>query len=396
MNTAKDFQLSDFRYDLPKDQIPQYPLRDRSKSKLLVYRDQKSIIDSFINLKSHLEGDELLVYNNAKVIPARLYFKRATGAQIEVLLIQPFNPANYDQSFSAKSTLSWECMIGNLKKWKDEEVISLKVGNEILEAKLLNRNSKIVQFNWYTDNSFHEVLAKAGELPIPPYLERETELSDYEQYQTVFAQKDGSVAAPTAGLHFTDELLTELKEEGIEQCELTLHVGAGTFLPIKTENVLEHDMHQEFFEIGIDSLKMLLQKSKRIAVGTTSLRVLESLYYFGLRLKNGQDLDSPIGKLEPYHTEDEINYEESLELIVNYLNEQRLNKLYGSTEIMILPHYKLKSITALLTNFHLPESTLLLLVSSVVGGDWQSIYQKALENNFRFLSYGDSSLLFCE
>ena len=396
MTQKREIKLSDFTYELPKERIPKYPLEDRSASKLLVFKGKETTIDLFKNLSSHLRGDELLVYNNAKVIPARMYFQRATGAQIEILLMQPYTPANYDQSFNAYGQIRWECMIGNLKKWKDEEVIYLAQNQELLSATLINRDKRIVEFKWSRQINFQELLEKAGELPIPPYLERETELSDYKQYQTIFAQTKGSVAAPTAGLHFTDEVLADLKAQGVQQTELTLHVGAGTFLPIKTKNVLDHAMHREFFEIELESLKRLIKNDRRIAVGTTSLRVLESLYYMGLRLVNGQSLDSPTAKLEPYEVEDKMDYKSALMELVRYMEREKMQKMIAATEILILPHYSIKSIKALITNFHLPESTLLLLVASVVKGNWKAIYQKALENEFRFLSYGDSSLLFCE
>ena len=391
----ESIRKSDFDFNLPETAIAKYPLANRDESKLLIYKNGKSSVDSFTNLPSYLKENDLVIMNNAKVIPARLYFERETGAAIEVLLLEPVEPSNYDLSFRATATCTWKCIIGNSKKWKDNEEIFLAENAELISAKLVDRKERIVQLNWQSGLAFNDLLDTIGELPLPPYLNRETEEKDYTTYQTVFAQNEGSVAAPTAGLHFTKATFEALKNKGIKTEEVTQHVGAGTFLPVKEDNVLDHAMHREHFEITKAALKEIRLAPRRIAVGTTSLRVLESLYWIGLRLKN-RNADLMVKKLEPYETSAHLSYEEALGQIEEYLESEGKSTLFAATEIMILPHYKLKSISALITNFHLPESTLLMLISSVVGDKWKEIYRYAIENNFRFLSYGDSSILFLE
>ncbi|NNJ56158.1 MAG: S-adenosylmethionine:tRNA ribosyltransferase-isomerase [Bacteroidia bacterium] len=391
----KSIQKSDFNFELPEANIAKYPLANRDESKLLVYRNGETSLDTFSELPLYLQENDLVIMNNAKVIPARLYFERETGAAIEVLLLEPVNPSNYDLSFRSTATCSWKCIIGNSKKWKDNEKIYLAENPELISAVLLDREERIVELKWKNGLPFNELLEKIGEMPLPPYLNRETEEDDYTTYQTVFAQNEGSVAAPTAGLHFTDKTFNALQTKSIKTEELTLHVGAGTFLPVKEENVLEHDMHREHFEIKKSAIQKIKNASRRIAVGTTTLRVLESLYWIGVRLKNG-NTDLMVNKLEPYETETNLSFGEALIEIENYLKKQGKETLFAATEIMILPHYSPKSIVALITNFHLPESTLLMLISSVVGEHWKEIYRQAIEQNFRFLSYGDSSILFVE
>ncbi len=392
----QELKKSDYYYELPQEKIPKYPLKERDGSKLLVYKNGISQISEFRELNLELEEGDLLIFNNAKVIPARMHFKRKTGATIEILLLQPQEPPNYEEVFSAKSSVVWECIIGNSKKWKENEIIHLKGDDFSLSAELLDRQNKRVRFSWDMGSNFLSILDKVGQLPIPPYLQRDTEDSDYLQYQTIYASREGSVAAPTAGLHFTNPLMDQLAIQGIKDTELTLHVGAGTFLPVKHENALEHPMHNEIFSIGIESLMQIIDTERRISVGTTSLRVLESLYYCGLRLHKRERPPFCIQKLEPYESDHSLSYEESLQLIVNHLKANGLDVFHSSTEIMILPDYKIKSIKGLITNFHLPESTLLMLVAAVVGESWKAIYQTALDNDFRFLSYGDSSLLMIE
>lgn len=383
---------SEFDFELTEDQIAKFPLEHRQDSKLLVYKKGNIQHSKFINLTEHLDAGSLLIKNNAKVIPARLYFKRVSGAAIEVLLLDPVLPASYEAAFCATSSNRWKCIIGNSKKWKDNEQIFLSENSDLLSAKLIDRGERIIELSWANGMSFDALLDEIGELPLPPYLNRDTQESDYTTYQTVFAKNAGSVAAPTAGLHFTEDVFKELEQKSIAAADVTLHVGAGTFLPVKTDNVLDHDMHREYFEITRASLLSIINAKSRIAVGTTTLRVLESLYWIGVRLKSGNS-DIMVNKLEPYKTESTISYEEALQEIYNYIEVKDITKLFGATEIMILPQYKLKSIDALITNFHLPESTLLMLVNSVVGGKWREIYKEALDKNYRFLSYGDSSLL---
>lgn len=395
MDGLDNIKRSDFYFDLADEKIAKFPLEKRDESKLLVYRGGVISDAIFGQLADHLEEGDHLIFNNAKVIPARLYFRRETGAIIEVLLLEPFEPANYEQVFNETKQVSWNSIIGNLKKWKDGECIYIETGALKLEARLLDRGERIVQLNWNSGEKFTDVLHEVGKLPIPPYLNRDTQESDYETYQTVFAKNDGSVAAPTAGLHFTEEVLDSLKKKQIRQSQLTLHVGAGTFLPVKEDEVIKHPMHREHFEVRLDELESIRNAKRRVAVGTTSLRVLESLYYCGLQLIQEGEL-RVVGKLDPYHANENISYEEALDRLIEHLKVKGQTNLLGATEIMILPQYKPKSIKALMTNFHLPESTLLMLISSIVGSEWTKIYDHALAENYRFLSYGDSSLLFME
>lgn len=384
---------SDYDFELPDDRIAKYPLADRSASKLMVYKDGVTHRTQFREIVNELNDSTLLVMNNAKVIPARLYFQRATGATIEVLLLEPVLPASYEEAFNASHSNRWKCIIGNLKKWKNEEVIHFAEHPEMLSAVLVDREQRIVELQWTSQEPFTDLLDSIGELPLPPYLDRATEESDYTTYQTVFAKNAGSVAAPTAGLHFTDEILEQIRDRGIDTAEVTLHVGAGTFLPVKDENVLDHEMHREHFEISRGTLEQLADHEQVIAVGTTTLRVLESLYWIGLQLRSGAH-DLLVEKLEPYTTAADLSYRESLNEIVRYMDAEGVDHLQAATEIMILPNYECRSIRGLITNFHLPKSTLLMLIASVVGKHWRSIYEEALKHNFRFLSYGDSSLLY--
>lgn len=390
----ENISSKEFHFELSDEKIAKYPLANRADSKLLVYRNGGISDKVFKYIGQELESGDLLVFNNAKVIPARMYFKRKSGATIEVLLLEPVSPSSYEQVFRENKRVEWNCMVGNLKKWKDGEEISCVIHDELtLKATLKNRDERKVELKWESGEAFIDVLEQVGNLPIPPYLNRDTEESDYSTYQTVVAKNNGSVAAPTAALHFTDELLEELCTNGVKRSELTLHVGAGTFLPVKHDNVLDHPMHKEFFELSLSELINIKNAKDRIAVGTTSLRVLESLYYLGLQIEK-KDRFALVKKLEPYETVATLSYEDALEKIIVYMRSRSLEKLYGATEIMILPQYKIKSIKALITNFHLPESTLLMLISAVVGEKWKEIYQHALDHNYRFLSYGDSSLLF--
>ena len=386
---------SDFFFELADEQIAKYPLAERDQSKLLVQRKGKTIHSAFSAIGDYLDKNTLLVMNNAKVIPARLYFKRESGAAIEVLLLEPSLPANYEEAFNTKAKCRWKCIIGNSKKWKDEEYIHLADNPTLLSAKLIDRQERIVELSWESGQSFTDLLDTIGELPLPPYLNRATEETDTDTYQTVFAKNAGSVAAPTAGLHFTANVFSGLKEKGVELEEVTLHVGAGTFLPVKEDNVVDHDMHREHFEITIATLDTLIAKPTRVCVGTTSMRVLESMYWLGIQLSKG-NTSLLVHKLEPYETQSDLSYEESLSVVRDYMNTNAIQVLQAATEILILPHYKPRSIIGLITNFHLPESTLLMLIASVVGDSWRQIYEEAKRKGYRFLSYGDSSLLFTE
>lgn len=384
---------SDFFFELNEDQIAKYPLNKRDQSKLLCYQYGKITHHKFTDVSSILPKDSLLIMNNAKVIPARLYFKRKTGALIEVLLLEPVKPSSYEKSFASTQACQWKCMIGNSKKWKEGEFLDLSIQSGLIQAQLISKTHRIVELSWTNKELFTEVLQKIGELPLPPYLNRKTEDSDIKTYQTVFAKNEGSVAAPTAGLHFTDDVLSNIVDKGVAISEVTLHVGAGTFLPVKEDDVINHEMHREHFEVTIDTLNLLMSHDQRITVGTTSLRVLESLYWIGIQLSQN-DESFFVSKLEPYEKNSKLTFKESIGIIQSYMHTHNITIIEAATEILILPDCELKSITGLITNFHLPESTLLMLIASIVGEEWKDIYETAKAEKYRFLSYGDSSILF--
>ena len=384
---------SDFFFELHEDQIAKYPLKKRDQSKLLCYQNGQITHRKFSEVSSILPKDSLLIMNNAKVIPARLYFKRNTGALIEVLLLEPVLPGSYEKSFASTERCQWKCIIGNSKKWKEGEYLDLSNQSGVVQARLISREDKVVELSWASKKSFTTLIQQIGELPLPPYLNRKTENSDTESYQTVFAKNEGSVAAPTAGLHFTDDVLSNIVDKGVAINEVTLHVGAGTFLPVKEDDVINHEMHREHFEVRLDALNALIKHDQRIAVGTTSLRVLESLYWIGFQLSQ-KDESFFVSKLEPYENKTKLTYKESIGIIQSYMQTNNLTVIEAATEILILPDYELKSIVGLITNFHLPESTLLMLIASVVGEEWKDIYETAKAEKYRFLSYGDSSILF--
>ena len=384
---------SDFFFELNEDQIAKYPLNKRDQSKLLCYQYGKITHHKFTDVSSILPKDSLLIMNNAKVIPARLYFKRKTGALIEVLLLEPVKPSSYEKSFASTQACQWKCMIGNSKKWKEGEFLDLSIQSGLIQAQLISKTHRIVELSWTNKELFTEVLQKIGELPLPPYLNRKTEDSDIKTYQTVFAKNEGSVAAPTAGLHFTDDVLSNIVNKGVAISEVTLHVGAGTFLPVKEDDVINHEMHQEHFEVTVDTLNLLMSHDQRIAVGTTSLRVLESLYWIGIQLSQN-DESFFVSKLEPYEKNSKLTFKESIGIIKSYMHTHNITVIEAATKILILPDCELKSITGLITNFHLPESTLLMLIASIVGEEWKDIYETAKAEKYRFLSYGDSSILF--
>ena len=384
---------SDFFFELNEDQIAKYPLNKRDQSKLLCYQYGKITHHKFTDISSILPKDSLLIMNNAKVIPARLYFKRKTGALIEVLLLEPVKPSSYEKSFASTQACQWKCMIGNSKKWKEGEFLDLSIQSGLIQAQLISKTHRIVELSWTNKELFTEVLQKIGELPLPPYLNRKTEDSDIKTYQTVFAKNEGSVAAPTAGLHFTDDVLSNIVNKGVAISEVTLHVGAGTFLPVKEDDVINHEMHQEHFEVTVDTLNLLMSHDQRIAVGTTSLRLLESLYWIGIQLSQN-DESFFVSKLEPYEKNSKLTFKESIGIIKSYMHTHNITVIEAATKILILPDCELKSITGLITNFHLPESTLLMLIASIVGEEWKAIYETAKAEKYRFLSYGDSSILF--
>ena len=402
---TKHIQIKDFNYNLPDERIAKFPLAKRDNSKLLLYRHGEVTEDVFHNIAQYLPKGALMVFNNTKVIQARLHFRKETGALIEVFLLEPYMPADYEQMFQTTGHCSWLCMIGNLKKWKEgtlKRTFDVK-GKEVTlvaERKEDVHKSYRVDFSWdASDVSWAELLDAVGELPIPPYLNRETLESDKTTYQTVYSKIKGSVAAPTAGLHFTPEVLADIDRHGIDREELTLHVGAGTFKPVKSEEIQDHEMHTEYICVHRQTLEKLIRhEAKAIAVGTTSVRTLESLYYIGVKLEKTLDLSEEelhVCQWEPYENAvaKPITPIKAIENILAYLDKHGLSALHASTQIIIAPGYEYNIVKMLVTNFHQPQSTLLLLVSAFLHGDWRKIYDYALAHDFRFLSYGDSSLL---
>ncbi len=402
--------IENYNYPLPDERIAKYPLAERDQSKLLIYKDREVHESVFHQVGEYLPTDSLLVYNNTRVIQARLVFHKETGARIEVFCLEPIAPHDYQLNLSATTGCTWKCMIGNLKKWK-EGTLQLPLKKDFfLRAERLSTtgNTHEVRFTWDDDTiSFAEILDAMGELPIPPYLNRATEESDKTTYQTVYSRIKGSVAAPTAGLHFTDNVLNQLREKGIETTEVTLHVGAGTFQPVKVEDANEHTMHTEIIAVPRQTILDIQRKLGHIcAVGTTSMRTLESLYWIGKQLTSKDDAPHHlkagetihVGQFEPYETtlspKGELEGAKALQAILDYLDTTEQDVLHAETQIMIRPGYQFRIVDILITNFHQPKSTLLLLVSAFVDGDWKRIYDYALGHNFRFLSYGDSSILF--
>ena len=396
-----DIHIKDYNYPLTDDRIAKYPLPERDGSKLLRYEDGK--VDEYIfrDLPELLPPSSVMVFNDTKVVPARMHFQRASGAHIEIFCLQPVDPAEYSTVFASVGRCVWRCVIGNSKRWKDD-ILRLygRDGNPALvsmdlKARLLSREGEtgIVEFTWEGDMPFSAVLEACGTVPIPPYLNRETEAVDLERYQTLYARFRGSVAAPTAGLHFTEDVLGRIRAKGIDTETICLHVGAGTFLPVKSDNVAEHPMHSEPFVVRKSFIQSLIGGNKNvIAVGTTSVRTLESLYYLGVScIETGRP--ATVEQWCPYTREYDYSLDESLEAIVKYLDDNHLDELKADTRIIIVPGFRFRIVDMLVTNFHQPESTLILLVSAFVDGDWRTIYDYALSHGFRFLSYGDSSLL---
>lgn len=416
---TKHIHISDYNYDLPDSRIAKFPVSPRDTSKLLVYRHGEISDDIFYNLPKYLPQKSLMVFNNTKVIQARMHFRKETGALIEVFLMEPAAPTDYELMFQTRGECSWLCMVGNLKKWKEGSLVrTFDVAGSTINFKATMRRDIIdaksggtnywVDFAW--DNpqvSFAEILDAVGELPIPPYLNRETQDSDKTTYQTVYSKIKGSVAAPTAGLHFTDNVLAAIDAAGVRREELTLHVGAGTFKPVKSEEIDGHTMHTEYVCVRRDTLQTLLDYDCcAIAVGTTSVRTLESLYYMGVKLEANPDAaeeDLHVCQWEPYEKADGtpvggnlidgITPQKAISNIIAWLDKNNLKTLHSSTQIIIAPGYEYKIVKVLVTNFHQPQSTLLLLVSAFLKGDWRNVYDYALSHDFRFLSYGDSSIL---
>lgn len=399
---TKHIRIDDYNYTLPDERIAKFPMAQRDRSKLLVYRKGNIKEDVFYNISDYLPSGALMVFNNTKVIQARLHFRKETGALIEIFLLEPSHPSDYEQAFQAKGKCSWLCMIGNLKKWKTGTLTQqLAVNGEVVNLKATRGcecgTSYRVEFEWDSGITFSDIIENAGELPIPPYLNRDTQESDKVTYQTVYSKIKGSVAAPTAGLHFTEDVFRSIDAAGVAREEITLHVGAGTFKPVKSEDIGGHAMHTEYVAVHRSTLENLLRHGAgAIAVGTTSVRTLESLYYMGVHLSRGQELSDNcfhVEQWEPYGCDSDMQPADAIRLIVDYLDRNNMNVLHGSTQIIIAPGYEYKIVKMLVTNFHQPKSTLLLLVSAFVRGDWKHIYDYAMSHGFRFLSYGDSSLL---
>lgn len=392
-------KIAGYDYTLPNDRIAKHPLMNRDESKLLIYNSSKIKEDVFKHLDQYLSEPGAIILNNTKVVRARLKFVKTTGAEIELFLLEPINPPDYVQSFGNHSKATWKCLVGNLKRWKNDmlELAIPQIKSTLYATKLKNLGEGVeVEFSWNNgDLSFAQIIELCGNVPIPPYLNRESEEVDKERYQTVYAQPEGSVAAPTAGLHFTETVFEKLLAKSIKKYYVTLHVGAGTFKPVKAENIAEHEMHTEHFFVEKKFIENIVNtEGKLFVVGTTTLRTLESLYWLGVKAYNGK-LEAPffISQWEPYNLT-QIPLKESLKALLTYLNTRNINVISASTQIMIVPGYQIMTADALITNFHQPKSTLLLLVSAFIGEDWRKVYQYAMENNFRFLSYGDSSLLF--
>lgn len=402
MNSPSQLNISDFNYDLPESHIPNFPAKNREDAKLLVYKESKIESHSFKNILHQLPQNAVLVFNNTKVIQARLHFKTATNQAIELFCLEPHDCySDVAIAMATSGLVKWKCLVGNLKKWKDEFLILNHNGIE-LKAKILNKTETHVniEFSWNNQEvSFAEILSKVGAMPIPPYLKREITETDLTRYQTVYAQHKGSVAAPTAGLHFTETILKELKSANIQQLQVTLHVGAGTFMPVKSEKIGDHIMHAEWIDVDIETIESVLNNSDFpiITVGTTSFRTIETLYWMGLKAYLNpqatiQQLE--IKQWDAYQlAENEIAVKQSLNALITWMKLNKLTKLVCKTQILIAPPYQLKIAKGIITNFHQPKSTLLLLISAIVGDDWKAIYEYALKNNYRFLSYGDSSLL---
>jgi S-adenosylmethionine:tRNA ribosyltransferase-isomerase len=398
--------IKDFTYVLPEERIAKYPLFVRDQSKLLIYKNGKIEEDIYYNLDTSIPSDSLLVFNNTKVVKARLTFKKSTESIIELFCLEPTEGySDITTAMMQKEKVLWKCLVGGAKKWKDEPLLKMIKKDSIeieLTAKKIKRltDDFLIELSWNDSSlSFAEVLHYAGFVPLPPYLNREAEETDKERYQTIYAKYEGSVAAPTAGLHFTENLFQKLDKKNIYRNFVTLHVGAGTFKPVKTETIAEHEMHSEFFEVKKEFIEDLLQHldKKIIAVGTTSLRTIESLYWLGVKIifqpeVSQHDLD--LQQWEVYDIDaNSISTQQALQALLQWMNKNETEILITKTQIIIVPGYELKVANALITNFHQPQSTLLLLVAAIVGTDWRKIYDYALENNFRFLSYGDGSLL---
>ena len=406
MSSPKQLNILDFSFVLPDEKIAKFPLENRDESKLLIYKNATISDGIFKQIDTYLPENSLVVFNNTRVVHARLLFNRLTGAQIEIFCIEPLHHLDYQQAFVSKQTSTWKCMVGNAKKWKEdwlEKQVETPLGDVILKATKKENTGEltVVEFTWNNnDLAFAEVLHYAGILPLPPYLNRKTEAADEERYQTVYAKVAGSVAAPTAGLHFTPAVFEQLKQKQITVDEVTLHVGAGTFKPVKTEALVDHEMHEETLYVELSTLKniatCLSAKNTLVVLGTTSMRTLESLFWHGVKIVlNKAAKEVEIKQWDAYELDaGEITSYQAITAIIHSMEKDNEYVLVGSTQIILAPGYQFRLVDALITNFHQPENTLILLIAAFVGKDWRIIYEHALANNYRFLSYGDSSLLF--
>jgi S-adenosylmethionine:tRNA ribosyltransferase-isomerase len=398
----RSIDINDYDYELPPDRIAQYPVNERDGSKLLVFKNSCISEDKFLNIENHLPAGSLLVFNNTRVIRARLLFQKDSGALIEILCLEPLLPSDYSLSFGSVEEVQWKCIVGNLKKWKRgvlKTTFEYEGKRHVLNAERIASEGEAwrIKFTWESKEiSFAVVIEKTGHVPLPPYINRSDENSDSERYQTVYSKIKGSVAAPTAGLHFTESVISKIRTAGIETAEVTLHVGAGTFQPVKADSVVDHEMHVEHFSVKKQVIELLLnRKNKIIPVGTTSVRTLESLYWLGVQiLNNAFDTaeELSLGQWEPYRMHDDVSVDESMNALLRFLDDRELDTLKASTGIMIIPGYEFRMTSGMVTNFHQPRSTLLLLISAWTD-KWKDLYKYALDNSFRFLSYGDSSLL---
>jgi S-adenosylmethionine:tRNA ribosyltransferase-isomerase len=404
----KDISIKDFTYDLPEERIAKYPLQQRDESKLLVYKNNNITTDAYYQLTDYLPQNSLLIFNNTKVVEARLLFTKNTGSIIELFCLEPADEyADITTAMLQKKAVRWKCLVGGAKKWK-EEILAKEINTNALTITLSARKIEkqndyfLIEFSWNDDAlSFAEILHIAGAIPLPPYLNREAEEADKTTYQTIYAKYDGSVAAPTAGLHFTENLFASLQQKNITKDFVTLHVGAGTFKPVKADVMNDHEMHAEFIEVNASLIQNIIQHKKEkqtiIAVGTTSLRTIESIYWLGVKAKLYPSIKHHalhIMQWEPYELNiHNITVVDALTALLNWMHANNTQQLITKTQIIIAPGYELKIANALLTNFHQPQSTLLLLVAAFIGDDWKKVYDYAMKNDFRFLSYGDGCLL---
>ncbi len=403
-SSPKNISINDFDYNLPNERIALFPLENRDQSKLLIFKNEEIKEDRFENILSHIPKESLFVFNNSKVINARIVFEKSTGSKIEIFCLEPAGDTHEYASVMAENGSSiWKCFIGGVAKWKTEfleKVVFINDQEIVFRAKIISNLSEgfVIKFEWNDESiSFAEILDKTGDVPLPPYIKRSTELADTSRYQTVYAQHDGSVAAPTAGLHFTEQILAQLNQHQIHQAFVTLHVGAGTFKPVKSATMQEHEMHSEWIDVDINTIKKIIDhKELIIAVGTTSLRTLESLYWLGVKSLLNPDIEIlDIQQWDAYELPaNEISKEVALTALIVWMNKKGLSRIFNTTQLLITPGYSFKIVKAMVTNFHQPKSTLLLLVAAAIGPKWKTCYEYALENDFRFLSYGDANLLF--